>query len=172
MNFLLTILKTPVEDPEFVVRLTRYMEPIVESNPKFVQYDNGVLLYNFATILDNTTLRDYLKGIPENFGCFFVLSEMNENMAFCFKEGTDLFIFGPEIHYEKSPYIYEIIPDDTDNTDEEDDEESESDDVVQKWMQKYRIIEKEPTLDEILEKIHEKGIDSLSIQEIAILKTT
>jgi len=36
-------------------------------------------------------------------------------------------------------------------------------------MQKYRVKEFEPTLDEILEKIHEKGVSSLSIQEQAIL---
>jgi hypothetical protein len=37
-------------------------------------------------------------------------------------------------------------------------------------LTKYRVTQFEPSVDEILEKIHEKGIDSLSIQELAILK--
>jgi hypothetical protein len=165
MNYLLTILKTPVDDTEFVVQLMRYMEPIVEADGKYVQYDNGVLLYNFETRLDNIGLRDYLKGIPEEFGCFFTLSEINSNTSFCFKEGNDLFILGPEMALENSPFIYEIFPEDSDS--EQDDNE-----VVQKLMQRYRYKEPEPTLDEVLEKIYEKGISSLSIQEQTVLKQT
>jgi hypothetical protein len=43
------------------------------------------------------------------------------------------------------------------------------DEVVQKLMQKYKVKEIEPTLDEVLEKIHAKGVSSLSIQEQAVL---
>jgi hypothetical protein len=167
MNYLLTILKTPVDDTKFVVELMRYLEPIVETDGKYVQYDNGVFLYNFDTVLDNTGLRDYLKGIPETFGCFFVLSEINGNTSFCFKEGSDLFIHGPEIKLEETPYIYEILPD---NIEEDDQSEFEENDVVQKLMQKYKYKEIEPTLDEVLEKIYEKGISALSIQEQSVLK--
>jgi hypothetical protein len=39
-------------------------------------------------------------------------------------------------------------------------------------MQRYRYKEPEPTLDEVLEKIYEKGISSLSIQEQTVLKQT
>ena len=54
--------------------------------------------------------------------------------------------------------------------DEFDSDEIELDDVVQKLLTKYKITQFEPSVDEILEKIHQKGIDSLSIQELAILK--
>jgi len=166
MNYLLTILKTPTEDPNFVVQLMRYLEPIVETDGKYVQYDNGLLLYNFDTKLDNTGLRDYLKGIVETFNCFFTLSEINDNTAFCFLEGQELFLYGPEIELEKTPFIYEMDFMTTDT----DDEDSDEDEVVQKLMQKFKYKEPEPTLDEVLEKIYQKGISSLSIQEHSILK--
>lgn len=35
---------------------------------------------------------------------------------------------------------------------------------------KYKVTESEPTLDEILDKINQKGVSSLSFQEQAILK--
>jgi len=163
MNYLLTILKTPVEDVEFVKQLMRYMEPIVEMDGKYVQYDNGLLLYNFETRLDNLGLRDYLKEIPENFGCFFILSEINSNTSFCFEEANELYLLGPEIPLENSPFIYEIEPDNMDV-------DMAQNEVVQKLMQRYRYKEPEPTLDEVLEKIYEKGISSLSIQEQSVLK--
>jgi hypothetical protein len=54
--------------------------------------------------------------------------------------------------------------------DEFSEDEEEIDDVVHKLLTKYRVTQFEPRVDEILEKIHEKGIDSLYIQELAILK--
>ena len=56
-------------------------------------------------------------------------------------------------------------------TDEEEDDDDDDMDLVQKLMkQKYEYKEKEPTLDEILDKINQKGVSSLSFQEQAILK--
>jgi hypothetical protein len=49
------------------------------------------------------------------------------------------------------------------------DDDDKDDEVVQKLIQKYKLKDIEPTLDEILEKIHEKGTSSLSIQEQAVL---
>ena len=43
------------------------------------------------------------------------------------------------------------------------------DDLVQLLKEKYLIKEEEPSLDDILEKIHQKGVSSLTIQEKAIL---
>ena len=60
MNYLLTILKTPIENQTFVRDLVRYMEPIIETDGKYVQYDNGLLIYNFDTKLDILGLRDFL----------------------------------------------------------------------------------------------------------------
>jgi hypothetical protein len=66
---------------------------------------------------------------------------------------------------DNSPFIYEILPDEIEL-------EDDNNEVVQKLMQRYRYKEPEPTLDEVLEKIYEKGISSLSIQEQSVLKQT
>jgi hypothetical protein len=51
-----------------------------------------------------------------------------------------------------------------------DEEENDiDDDLVQQLKEKYLIKEEEPSLDDILEKIHKKGVSSLTIQEKAIL---
>ena len=53
----------------------------------------------------------------------------------------------------------------------EDDEDDDDDiDLVRMLKEKYEYQEQEPTLDEILDKINQKGVSSLSFQEQAILK--
>lgn len=168
MNYLLTILDTPIEDNEFVVSFNRFMSPIVETDGRYVQYDNGLLLYHFDTKLDHLGVRDHIRELIQSFGVYVILTEINSNTTFGIEgDHVDgLLNLGPDISIENFPYVIyprHEIPD------IEDEDDMEADEVVQKLMQKYRLKEIEPTLDEVLEKIHTKGISSLSIQEQAVL---
>jgi len=168
MNYLLTILDTPIEDNKFVVSFNRFMSPIVETDGRYVHYDNGVLLYHFDTKLDHLGVRDHIRELIQSFGVYAIVTEISSNTTFGIDgEHVDgLLNLGPDISIENFPYVIyprHEIPD------TEDDDDMEADEVVQKLMQKYRVKEIEPTLDEVLEKIHAKGISSLSIQEQAVL---
>lgn len=169
MNYLLTFLHTPVTDNEFIVGVSRFMSPIVETDGRYVQYDNGLMLYHFDTKLDITGVRDHIDQLVKSFGVYVILNEINSNTTFCIEgEHVDgLLNLGPDISIENFPFI--IYPQ-FEEPDMEDEDDDDMDDVVQKLMMKYRVVEKEPTLDEILEKVHSQGVDSLTIQEIAILK--
>ena len=168
MNYLLTILSTPVDDNGFVVAFNRFMSPIVETDGIYVQYSNGVMLYHFDTKLDELGVRDHIRELIESFRVYVILTEINSNTTF----GIDvdhadrLLNLGPDVYTEISPYV---IHPKHEEPDMEYDEVSDADEVVQKLMQKYRVKEIEPTLDEVLEKIHAKGVSSLSIQEQAVL---
>lgn len=168
MNYLLTILNTPIEDNEFVIAFHRFMSPIVETDSRYVQYGNGLLLYHFDTKLDELGVRDHIRELIESFGVHVILTEINLNTTF----GIDvdhvdhLLNLGPDISTENFPYV---IHPKHEEPDMEYDEGSDMDEVVQKLMQKYKVKEIEPTLDEVLEKIHAKGVSSLSIQEQAVL---
>jgi len=168
MNYLLTILSTPTEDNQFIVSFNRFMSPIVETDGRYVQYGNGLLLYHFDTKLDRLGVTDHIRELMKSFGVYVILTEINSNTVFGIEgEQVDgLLNLGPDISIENFPYV--IYPKyeepDTEYDDDEDDDE-----VVQKLMQRFRVVEIEPTLDEVLEKIYEKGISSLSIQEQAVL---
>lgn len=164
MNYLLTILRTPIEDNEFIVGFNRFMSPIVETDGRYVQYGNGLLLYHFDTKLDQLGVSDHIRELMESFGVFVILTEINSNTVFGIEgEHVDgLLNLGPDISIKNFPYV--IYP-----KDEEPDTDDDTDEVVQKLMQKFRVKEIEPTLDEVLEKIHAKGVSSLSIQEQAVL---
>jgi hypothetical protein len=54
---------------------------------------------------------------------------------------------------------------------EEEEDDDDDNDLVQMLKDKFSVKRIEPTLDEILDKINQKGVTSLSIQEQAILKS-
>lgn len=168
MNYLLTILSTPIEDNEFIVAFNRFMSPILETDGVYVQYSNGLLLYHFDTKLDKLGVSDHIRELMDSFGVFVILTEINPKTVFGI-EGNHvdgLLNLGPDISIENFPYV--IYPKDM-SPDTNDEEDDDTDEVVQKLMQKFKVREVEPTLDEVLEKIHAKGISSLSIQEEAVL---
>jgi hypothetical protein len=172
MNYLLTILNTPEGDIEFLNQFNRYMSPILERDSTYVQYETGVMLYHFETKLDKLGLNDYLIGLNETFGLVYLLSQFNQYSAMCLPKDSleQLIQFGPKIEDEDHPYLTEDSSEDFDDIIPEDDS-IDWDDVAHKLMKKFTFKEHEPTIDEILEKIYEHGIDSLSVQEIAILKS-
>lgn len=168
MNYLLTIINTDIADNEFVLQLNRFMEPIVETDARFVQYNNGLLVYHFDTLLDPRGLRDHIMELMRTFGVYCIVNQISSTTIFGIeKEQVDGIInLGPDISLEEFPFIiYPVLGEESIM----DDSEYDRDEVVQMLMQKYKVKEVEPTLDEILDKIHEKGISSLSIQEQAVL---
>lgn len=175
MNYLLTILNTPVLDHDFIISFSRFMEPITETDGRYLQYQNGLLLYHFDTELELIDLRDHLVELEKSFGIHFILSEVNSTTTFCMwiEEVDGLLNLGPEIPTKYLPFVIEPQTDETENmfmmNKRDDDDNDIDDEVVQKLIQKYKLKDIEPTLDEILEKIYEKGTSSLSIQEQAVL---
>lgn len=167
MNYLLTVINTDIEDHEFMIHFTRFMSPVSESEGRFVQYQNGLLLYHFDTKLDITGLRDHIAELVKTFGVYVILNEINSNTVFCIEqEQVDgLLNLGPDINIEDFPFIIHPVLEQTDMNEYDEG----LDDVVRMLMQKFKVKEIEPTLDEILEKIHAKGVSSLSIQEQAVL---
>ena len=118
--------------------------------------------------MDPAGLRDHIMELMKTFGVYCIVNQISSTTIFGIeKEQVDGIInLGPDITLEEFPFIiYPVLTDE----DMDEDSESDKDEVVQMLMQKYRVKEFEPTLDEILEKIHEKGVSSLSIQEQAIL---
>jgi len=155
-------------DENFLIHFNRFMSPIVETDGKYAQYSDGRMFYYFDTCLDLVGVRDHLVTLNQTFGLNFILNEVNDSTTICLNSiEAELFNF-----FDDKPFFIksEKISDNLSFEDEFDSDEIELDDVVQKLLTKYKITQFEPSVDEILEKIHQKGIDSLSIQELAILK--
>jgi hypothetical protein len=171
MNYLLTILNTPVDDEDFVLQFNRFMSPITTTNGRYIQYHNGTMLYHFDTNLDPVGIKDHLIELIKKFGTYCILSQINSSTTFCISENqvNGLLSLSPDSTIEDFPSVIHLESHVSDLSEFYDDKDNN--DLVQKLMKKYQFSEKEPSVDEILDKIHNQGIDSLSLQELIILKT-
>jgi len=169
MNYLLTILNTPIHDNNFIISFSRFMEPITKTDGRYAQYHNGLLLYHFDTELELIDVRDHLVELEKSFGIYFILNEVNSTTTFCMDEEQvdGILNLGPDLSIQDFPFVISPQSEEMDMGDQNDDDKD--DEVVQKLIQKYKLKDIEPTLDEILEKIYEKGTSSLSIQEQTVL---
>jgi len=169
MNYLLTILNTPIHDNDFIISFSRFMEPITKTDGRYAQYHNGLLLYHFDTELELIDVRDHLVELEKSFGIYFILNEVNSTTTFCMDEEQvdGILNLGPDLSIQDFPFVISPQSEEMDMGDQNDDDKD--DEVVQKLIQKYKLKDIEPTLDEILEKIYEKGTSSLSIQEQTVL---
>ena len=120
--------------------------------------------------MDSEILKKEFKDICSELYCWYFLSEFPEKMSCNLGDDDARYLF--DFEYDVKPVSDEEVDFDFNILLEEDDDEDDIDnDLVQMLKDKYKVKEKEPTLDEILDKITQKGVSSLSFQEQAILKS-
>jgi hypothetical protein len=150
-------------------QIARSLIPIVDSpNLKFVNGED-VLIFHFDTEVNKEEIYSYVNVILLGLTDSFILTEINDNITFS---------FSPEIlthlmNFENS------INDDTFKSDKnkikhifdlEDEDEEEFCDLIQDdKLFEQRFKKKEPTLNQILDKILSDGYESLTnIEKIAL----
>ena len=119
------------------------------------------MIFHFASEVSQVEIADFLVGTIEKYSTTFILTEINDNVTLSFP-----------------PHVLEHLLNLEDNNDcdiqielpelEDEDELSEEDSVMQLIKEMKKNIKK-PTLDQLLDKIKEKGLSSLSPYEKEIL---
>ena len=112
-------------------------------------------------------VKSVIKKLSEKHDCWYFMSEFPDKLS-CNLDDEDAQLL---FQLENVPQKQEDDEDIFQFIQFINEEEDEEDDLVQSLKEKYLIKSKEPTLDEILDKIHNKGISSLSIQEKSILNS-
>jgi hypothetical protein len=128
---------------------------------------NSMVLH-FDTDVPYDELKLFMAELCKEYNFFYILQEFPDKMSLNFDDVDAKHLFDLSV-LEKNidntggiEFNFEF-----DYGDDEDDDID--DDLVQLLKEKYLIKEEEPSLDDILEKIHQKGVSSLTIQEKAIL---
>ena len=123
---------------------------------------NSVLIH-LDTERSRKILKKQITEISEKYSCWYFMSEFPDKLSCNLDDDYARILFD----FEYNP----PIEDDFDFFFDSEEDEDDDSDLVQILKEKYTLKEKEPTLDEILDKINQKGVTSLSIQEQAILKS-
>ena len=165
-NYLLTVIGN-FESEEMCQDMAISLTPVVDSpNLKF-QHSKGILIFHFATEIDKGELFDYVTGVFFGITETFILTEINDNMSVSMPKEIKTHLFD-----------LENLSDDIDmnidmrqvrnNLDQSMEEEEEDDFVALLLGEKDRLFKK-PSLDQILDKINSKGLETLTPFELDVL---
>ena len=133
--------------------------------------DQGVaIMYITTNNVDVIEIKDRIKQISTHFNLTYFIQEHIDSLYMNLSDEDSEHLFGiafDKIKDNENDFQRWLLTDDEEDFDDDDDI-----DLIQKLIkQKYEYKENAPTLDEILDKINQKGVSSLSIQEQSILKS-
>lgn len=136
---------------------------------KYIFTGESVIIH-IKTDMESERLKMEIKDICSELYCWYIMSEFPDKMSCNLGDDDARYLF--DFNYDIKPKSDEEIEFDFSIILEDDDDDDDIDnDLVQMLRDKYKVKEHEPTLDEILDKINQKGVSSLSFQEQAILKS-
>lgn len=159
-KFLLTIIGD-FKRENLLSEVALTLTPIVDSPHLKFQSSHGALIFHFASEVDQEEIHDYIQGSLFGLIDCFILTEYTDKVSvFMTKELKD-HLFDLENESEDVININIDMSHVKKNSNFMDEEE-EDDDFVALLLNQVKEKVKKPPLDYILDKITNKGIDSLS----------
>lgn len=143
------------------------LQPIVDSAHLKFQYTNGVLIFHFASEMDMEDIHEFLEVTSYELYESFILSEYTDKVSVFMPSEIKEHLFDLENCDLESE---RIIVDNRGNNQIED-EMDENDEFVALLLNELKGKLKQPSLDQLLDKIGTQGVDSLTPYEKGILET-
>ena len=131
------------------------------SKMKYIHAIDGCVIH-LETDVTTDVIKSKIAEITEKFFCWYFLTEFPEKMTCNLKDDDARYLFDLDYDVDEVEFDFNFI---------EEEEDDDDNDLVQMLKDKFSVKRIEPTLDEILDKINQKGVISLSVQEQAILKS-
>lgn len=149
---------------EICCEIAQAFQPMVDSKHLKFQYRKGVMIFHFESEMEQTDIHEFLE--VTSFGLYdgFILSEFTDNVSVF----MDSDVIGHLFDLENTDCEHEIF---INTKGMEVEEDYEDDDFVSVLMDELKGKLKQPTLDQILDKISSEGVDALTPYEKGILDT-
>ena len=136
------------------------LTPLVDSpNLKF-QHKRGAMIFHFASEVSQDEIVDYINGTLLDITDSFILSEFNDKVSLIFPDDIKEHL----LNLEESNSDEVVVENNNEQTEGNDDDE-----YLKTIIKELKKNIKKPTLDQLLEKIQENGISSLSPFEKEVL---
>jgi hypothetical protein len=157
-KFLLTIIGD-FKQEDLLSEIALTITPIVDSPHLKFQSSNGALIFHFASEVAQEEIHDYVQGSLFGLIDSFILVEYTDKVSVCMTKELKDHLF--DLENESDGVSININMNHIkNNTDFMEDEED--DDFVALLLNQVKEKVKKPSLDYILDKIANKGMDSLS----------
>jgi hypothetical protein len=150
---------------EIIARLGKGMAPIVDSPQLKFQYIKGAIVFHFGSEVSADEIYDYVAGIFYGMSDSFILTEMTDKTSVYMPDDIKAHLLDLENESEGLDIRIEIPR----MGKSVDDMPEMAEDFVSFLLEEMEDEIKVPTLNQILDKINEKGLSSLSGFEKEIL---
>ena len=167
MRYITFLMGVDVDSKEELENFASALTPIQNGHLKYLFIMNSMVLH-FDTDVPYDELKLFIAELCKEYNFFYILQEFPDKMSLNFDDVDAKHLFDLSV-LEKNIDNTAAIEFNFEFDYGDDEEEDIDDDLVQQLKEKYLIKEEEPSLDDILEKIHKKGVSSLTIQEKSIL---
>ena len=149
------------------VTIANNLQPIVDSQNLKFQYRDNVIILHFGSeyLLDD--IHEFIKmtdDVEETFD-MFILSEFNDTVSVHMTDGTDEQLFNLDEETENIDMVKVTPKGKFENYYDEDNEN----DIALMLLNEIKKNLNTPSLDQLLDKMVEEGVDSLTPYEKAIL---
>ena len=178
MKYLLTVFIAHQNQDLFAQSVAMEISQLTKVNGVKYHYGPQAVIYTFETKTKFETVKSFFDTILGDLSITHILVPVKtDKMSYWFEKQFEKHLFGPDIcksNEEYSKEEQEMLQDQMfggrnifDDIDEDDEDEDEIQKIVKKSMEVER---KSPSLDDILDKINEKGMSSLTKIEKDLLK--
>ena len=154
-KFLLTVIGD-FKDSSVCKEVALTLTPIVDSPHLKFQSSSGSLIFHFASEVNQDEIHDYVQGSLFGIIDCFILTEYTDKVSVCMTKELKDHLFDLENDSEG------VIKIDIRNNSDFMEEDEDDDDFVALLLNQVKERVKKPSLDYILDKIANKGIESLS----------
>jgi len=149
---------------KLIENVGKVISPIVDTPHLKFQHTKGALIMHFGSEIIQEEIHDFLIGTFYGLSETFILTEMNDKVSLFMSDETRAHL----LDLENDSDDVQIKIDMTGMKKNEFDEEL-TEDFVNFFLEEFEEEIKVPSLNDILDKINEKGIKSLSTFEKEIL---
>lgn len=142
---------------------------IVDSKYLNFNYNDSFIVFHFESSVNKEDMFTFIRGVLYGITNTFILTEMNDNFSISLPDKLG-FIFDLENNEQSSKKV-DIFIDNEYEMDDDDDDDELYYDIMEKYRKNIKKAVPKISLDSLLDKINEKGINSLNETEKKILES-
>jgi hypothetical protein len=186
-KYFLTVILEDVKKEFPIVDVAMSLGPVIDSQNLRFNYNHVVAIFHFASEVYKKDLYVYIQGVLMGITETFLLTEVNDDVTVSFPQDLKSYMLDlekgesysvPTITYTKNgdiqfddengKYLVEFSGHqvDEDYDDDEDDFDMDILDIIRQIHNKPKL----PSLDYVLDKIIDQGMNSLTKTELEVLK--
>jgi len=163
-KYILTIIGN-FNDDAICREIVEIVTPVVDSPSLKFQFAKEVLIFHFGSEMELNEIHDFLAIESEGFYGSFILSEYTDKVSVFMPEENKKHLFNLEFDGNTDDIDMVLVPKSDSQIEEQFDDE-----FVALLLDGVRKNIKQPTLDQLLDKIKSDGVNSLTTYEMGILE--